>query len=319
MITQSERSEQIARIITILTAMSVSAGFFIVNLYLGKFGISDYGLLNAKAILTGILFILIEGISIVLILFNIKKDAYELSLKDFFSQILIRPIYLTNLFFLLFVYKKEMLWGMPTFNIFEYYDINVGFLIILALFFTMIGLMYRFFDCISGVVYKDAVVNRFIKRININLTISVLILPCLVIYFNGYGHILAFFLINSFLVKYSDLFANAKCFRDFFKNGFSDLMRKIIIGCTGIILFFIISAIYSQSIYPFIKEQYGGGATNEISIKCKDGNIIEGSLLHKDEARFYLLNDKNEVLIVEVSDIKIMGGIKRLGIPLPRG
>lgn len=89
------------QVVAFLSAAAAAAGFIIINLHLGQYNISDYSLFNAKAIHTGIVFMLIIGSAVIIIFaFLETRDYTKSSLKDVFINFMTKPVYLTNIFFI---------------------------------------------------------------------------------------------------------------------------------------------------------------------------------------------------------------------------
>ena len=76
------------------------------------------------------------------------------------------------------------------------------------------------------------------------------------------------------------------------------LFVSVIIG-----VFFLLVGNYSQNIYPYLYEQYGGGKTSTVLLSTKMDSF-KGRLLHRDTNRYYLLTSNDGLVIVESSEVR---------------
>lgn len=80
-------------------------------------------------------------------------------------------------------------------------------------------------------------------------------------------------------------------------------LNYLLMVCIFFGVFFIVAASYSRNIYPFFSEQYGGGCPKEVMLSTKDGETIKGRLIHHNAASYYLLDDHDDTLIIDVATI----------------
>ena len=279
------------QLLGIVSAVVTATGFLIVNSFLSQYMISDYSLFTAKALSAGIGFILSVSV-VVLVIFEPlplqKKPAHHFVTKS---------IFLTNTYFVILTMKG----ALPD------QSINIWLLGLMGL--PLMCFLLRAF----GFFFKNqhAIWLRRAEIWAIGFGLSAF--PFM-IWSNGfYQKSFLFFAIVSFLcavVHLFDIQVGAVSIKSTIANiemqPFSKLGHLAIFGAAFIFIM-MIAEIYSRIFYPYFPVQLGGGKSLSIVLTMKDGETINGKLLHQDANRYYILNvfdDKQTINFVELSSVK---------------
>lgn len=302
--------------LALVTALLSGTGLIIINGHLGTYFISDYTIISAKSIYTGIMFFLFLAVSVTIIYSSI--DVYNMNKidsKDWFNFIT-KPILCTNVLASYFLYPGYDIDLFPIYSIFGLYDISSYWIytpIMISIAPLFLVLQTSFINRESN-EYKN---NMKFYKIILIFTISTF--PIMMYNNKEYRSILYMFVILSAICYQTYLFLckRKKYMEEMEKNnndlpGSSDSVVKTVIPLsnitiisTAIVMVLMFVNNYSKTIYPAIDEQYGGGKLILIQVTTNDGEVIKGPLLHYDDKRYYLLgSNKLETQIIEISKIK---------------
>ena len=134
---------------TVIAAISfviTAAGILIVNLHLGTYFVSDYTIINAKAIHTGLVFFFVVSITtIVIFAFFETRDYQNNSSFQIFFNFVTKPIHITNFFIMFYVYTSNTPDDSKVISVFSTYALNTYWLYPLLM-GSVFGWMWKLID-----------------------------------------------------------------------------------------------------------------------------------------------------------------------------
>lgn len=308
------------RFLTLFTAIVSVTGFLIVNNYYTKYNITDYTIFSAKIIFTGVTAILITMIAI--LYYFVFLDAYDYH-KGFLSNFYnfgVRPIHFTNIFLTSFVFNSKYCDGFFKDITINDYIFNGALIHIMMMFATM-AFYFRFYMFIKEKsVSKKWAIARIIF---IWVLYGVSITAAILMFSNNedYKKCLYFFYYLSFFsaayywrsAPYKKAEENSggvergsllnKLFPQIRNTKYYGNLYFYSTVCLYVAIFFVITSLYSANIYPLLDESQGGAISKRAMITTKKGELVEGSIIHRDGERYYLTVKDNKIIIVELSEI----------------
>lgn len=292
-------SENLVKAITIVTALSISTGFLIINLYLSDYGISDYALLNAKAIYTGVVYVSVICISLMVLLYGGNDIGYKMGWYDFLINLVGKPIVLSTLFYLLFIWNGEM--RDSWMRLYSSGGFSINRLSVLY-YSSLVYVIYAPLYYILTVCFPAHKIFDYLLY-----SLSVLVFALLYSIFSSFKNVVFFFYILN-IIFFMCIFVFSR----------KDNITKRIIGINndirynafivGFLLLMLLATagIYSNNIYPFMKERFGGAVLGTIKIELKNGDSFKGSLIHKDDKRFYVFDGQDKIHVFDISNVKTL-------------
>jgi hypothetical protein len=287
---------------TIFTAIIIALGVVISNSYLQEYGLVDFKIIQAKTIATGILFLVISLLH--LLVFNFK---FDLSKVEYFGDFEILHSLLTRFCAVIFLYLLA-------------FGENIQ-LETLPKIVTSIGVILTMNYFLMEIVYSGASQTektRSISKVLINipkfgfkwiaplLLIIILIIEDSIRYLTFQYSVIFFLLfVFSFTKKkaYLDRIEekeneteqayDSSLFSYFSStvNTWKELIFAVIWSFAMIVIFI---NLFISLFYTKIPETYGGAKPSNLSLKLKNGKKINGLKIHQNETTVFIM--KNDTI-----------------------
>lgn len=287
---------------TLITAIIIALGVLISNSYLREYGLVDFKIIQAKTIATGILFIVI--VLLHLLVFNFK---FDLSKVEFFGDSKILHSLLTRFCAVIFLYL--MVFG------------EIKQMEILPKILTSLGVVLSINYFLMESIYLGATQtekNRMINKILMNvpkfgfnwivplaLIINLIVEDSIRDLTLQYSLIFFLFFVFSFSKKRFHLDKIEKKENDneqayessmfsYFSspsNNWKELTFAVIWSFAMIVIFI---NLFISLFYTKIPETYGGAKPSGISLKLTNGEMINGLKIHQNESTIFIL--KNDTI-----------------------
>jgi hypothetical protein len=287
---------------TIITAIIIALGVVISNSYLQEYGLVDFKIIQAKTIATGILFLIIALLH--LLVFNFK---FDLSKVEYFGDLKIIHSLLARFCAVIFLY-------ILVFS--EYKQLET-----LPKILTIIGVLLTIKYFLAEIIYSGATQtekNRRISKILINVPkfgfkwiIPLLLIINLIIedsirYLTFQYFVICFLFFvfafskkRAYLDKIEEKENDSKQAYDsslfsYFSsntNNWKELIFAVIWSFAMIVVFI---NLFISLFYAKIPETYGGAKPSKLSLKLTNGKKINGLKIHQNETTVFIL--KNDTI-----------------------
>ena len=304
-----------------LTFFITATGLLIINLHLGKHFITDYNIINTRAIHAGIVFFFVIGSSITVIFAFLEiRDVAGIDARSAITNFATKPIHLTNLFIMTFVFTGNSPEESQQIIVMGGYTLNVYWL-----FPLLMGSTFGFMMKISGYEYvknTGDLLGKFTgKGSDFFLKIGLIPFPILFYYYETYSDVFWFFAAISFfcMVIFGTIQDRARRHSNDLPNIDPSIFTKdtnvqsmsfldsIFLICVIVVMLISFSASYSKTIYPKLDLQYGGGKAIEMIIGMEDGSNFIGKLFHYDDKRYYLTTEiDSKTVFVDAAKIRFI-------------
>ena len=306
-------------LLALLTFFITATGLLIINLHLGKHFITDYNIINTRAIHAGIVFFLAIGLSIAVIFaFLEMRDVASIDARSSIKNFATKPIHLTNLFIMAFVFTGNSPEESQQITVVGGHMLNVYWLFPLLMGSTF-GLLMK----ISGYEYVkktgDLLGKGTGKVSDFFLNIGLIPFPILFYYYEIYSDVFWFYAVISFFCMGIFGTIQDRARRDAINLPHIDpsiftkdtnvqsmsFLDSLFIICGVILMLISFSTSYSKAIYPKLDLQYGGGKAIEMIIGMEDGSNVKGKLFHYDDKRYYLTTESDaKTVFVDAAKIR---------------
>jgi hypothetical protein len=287
---------------TIFTAIIIALGVIISNSYLQEYGLVDFKIVQAKTIATGILFLVI--VLLHLLVFNFK---FDLSKVEYFGDSKIIHSLITRFCGTIFLYL--LVFG-------QYKQLET-----LPKILTSIGVLLTINYFLMEIIYSGAnqtEKNRRISKVLMNIPkfgfkwiVPLLLIVILIveesIRYLTFQYFLIFFLFfvfafskkRAYLDKIEKTENDTKQAYDsslfyYFSstsNNWKELIFAVIWSFAMIVVFI---NLFISLFYAKIPETYGGAKPSKLSLKLTNGKKINGLKIHQNETTVFIL--KNDTI-----------------------
>jgi len=312
--------------IIIATFLITASGTLIINFYLNKqYHITDYSIISARVIHTGIMFFLICSLSITVIFSFI--DIYDIGIKwSTITNFISKPIHLTNCFIMIFFLTAITPQDSYTYSLFGYQTFK-SYWIYPMLMCSVFGWLFKLsaYQLIKSSTNTSLFFSKAAKIIltlaNIMLFIGIFALP--IMCYNSAEYINCFFFFGTLSLWSFTAFCAIADSQNRKKQNNPDINLSMFTKNTiayspnlvenffyfAILIFSLITLIntYSNSLYPLLDFYLGGGKPVNTIITLDDNTIITGKIFNYDDKRYYVISsDNKKIMFIDNSKIKTL-------------
>lgn len=300
-------------LIAVATFVITAFGMLIINLHLNRYYyISDYSIISARAIHTGLVFMLVCGISAASVFaFYEIHDFTSITIKQTLVNFISKPIHLANVFIMLFGFTSNTPQESVMYSFFGYFSMR-SYWLYPILMSSVFGFVIKFNSYPLIKISGDKFGKLFDKLSNGLLYIGLLSLPIMIYNSEEYERVLYFFgTISFWCMAYvaavqdsqrrkvaGEKDINLSVYTKDTNMKSSSLLENFFMLCWIMVMIISLVSKYSNSLYPLIDFQYGGGKPINIMIVMDDDKIIEGKMLNYDDKRYYLISQDGQKIIL---------------------